>query len=123
MSPLEQLFALEVEFHRRLRTEAHGSGDAAATHTSYALQSGYEQLLQHVGSVTESDVEALRERLLLAGDAGMCLCSGFCDGDAGVGADRDWMSAMGSILILAIGAGTSANLRPWPHLATFWQQY
>ena len=49
MSPLEQLFALEVEFHRRLRTEAPGTGDAAATHTSYALQSGYEQLLQRVG--------------------------------------------------------------------------
>jgi len=69
MSPLEQLFALEVEFHRKLRTSAPGSGDAVAIHTSYALQSEYEQLLKRVGSVTEADVEAVRERLLMAGDA------------------------------------------------------
>jgi hypothetical protein len=69
MSPLEQLFALEVEFHRRLRMEAPGTGDAAAIHTSYALQSGYEQLLQRVGRVTGPDIESLRERLSLAGDA------------------------------------------------------
>jgi len=69
MSPLEQLFALEVEFHRRLRTEAPGTGDAAAIHTSYALQSGYEQLLKRVGHVTFQDVESVRERLSLGGDA------------------------------------------------------
>jgi hypothetical protein len=69
MSPLEQLFALEVEFHRRLRTEAAGTGDVSAIHTSYALQSGYEQLLKRVGSVTGSEIEAVRERLLMAGDA------------------------------------------------------
>jgi len=69
MSPLEQLFALEIEFHRRLRTEAPGTGDAATIHTSYALQSGYEQLLKRVGRVTGPDIEAVRERLCLAGDA------------------------------------------------------
>lgn len=69
MSPLEQLFDLEIQFHRRLRTEAPGTGDAAATHTSYALQSGYEQLLQRVGRVTRPDIETLRERFSLAGDA------------------------------------------------------
>ncbi len=69
MSPLEHLFALEVEFHRRLRMDAPGTGDTAAIHTSYALQSRYEQLLRRVGSVTESEVEAVRERLLMAGDA------------------------------------------------------
>jgi hypothetical protein len=69
MSSLEQLFALEVEFHRRLRTSAPGTGDAAAIHTSYALQSGYELLLKRVGRVTESEVEAVRERLSLAGDS------------------------------------------------------
>ncbi len=69
MSPLEQLFALEIEFHRRLRTEAPGTGEAAAIHTSYALQSGYEQHLKRVGHVTGADIEALRERLTLAGDA------------------------------------------------------
>ncbi len=40
MSPLERLFRLEIEFHRRLRTEAAGSGDASSLHTSYALQMG-----------------------------------------------------------------------------------
>ena len=69
MSPLEQLFVLEIEFHRRLRTDAPGTGDAAAIHTSYALQSGYEQILQRVGRVTRPDIEELRERLSLAGDA------------------------------------------------------
>jgi len=69
MSPLEQLFALEVGFHYRLRISAPGTGDAGTTHTSYALQFGYEQLLKRVGCVTESEVEAVRERLLMAGDA------------------------------------------------------
>jgi len=69
MSPLDQLFALEVEIHRRLRTEAPGSGDAAAIHTSFALQAGYERLLQRVGVVTAEDIEAVRERSSLAGDA------------------------------------------------------
>ena len=40
MSALEHLFALEVEFHRRLRTLAPGTGDAKAIHTNYALQAG-----------------------------------------------------------------------------------
>ncbi len=45
MSPLEQLFVLKLELHRRLTTEATGIGEIAAIYTSYALQSGYEQLL------------------------------------------------------------------------------
>lgn len=44
MEPLEQRFAMEVEYHRRLRCEAAGV-DATSLHTSYALQSGYEPLL------------------------------------------------------------------------------
>ena len=34
---LEQLFSLEVEFHRRLRTEAPERSDTASLHTSYSL--------------------------------------------------------------------------------------
>jgi hypothetical protein len=68
MTPLEQLFALEVEFHRRLRTEAPGARDTAALHTSYALQSGYEPLLRRIGRVTPGEIESLRERYALAGD-------------------------------------------------------
>ncbi|MFI5461155.1 MAG: hypothetical protein ACHRXM_37585 [Isosphaerales bacterium] len=70
MAPLEQLFALEVEFHRRLRrAQALGTADAAAIHTSYALQSGYERLLQLIGHATARDIERLAERHNLAGDA------------------------------------------------------
>jgi hypothetical protein len=68
MAALERLFALEVEFHRRLRTESSGSCDARALHTSYALQSGYERLLGEVGRVAERDLEAVLERFLLVSD-------------------------------------------------------
>ena len=40
MSSLEQLFALEVEFHRKLRTNAPSTGDAAGIHTSYGCNQG-----------------------------------------------------------------------------------
>jgi hypothetical protein len=69
MAPLERLFALEVEFHRKLRWAAPSDAGVAALHTSYALQSGYEQLLRRVGSVTAQDVNRLTERLVLACDA------------------------------------------------------
>jgi hypothetical protein len=69
MPPLEHLFRLEIDFHRRLRTQAPGTGDAASLHTSYALQSGYEHLIRTVGPVTAQDIESLRERLTLAADA------------------------------------------------------
>jgi hypothetical protein len=71
MPPLEALFRLEIEFHRRLRTEAPGTADTRALHTSYALQSGYEPLLRAVGilTVTGQDIEHVRDRLTLAGDA------------------------------------------------------
>jgi hypothetical protein len=68
MSPLERLFALEIEFHRRLRCEAPGTADPAALHTSDALQSGYEPLLRQLGRVTAQDVTRLADRLHLAGD-------------------------------------------------------
>jgi hypothetical protein len=68
MSPLERLFALEVEFHRKLRCETPGTPDAAALHTSYALQSGYEPLLRRTGRVTAQDLSRLAERFTLTGD-------------------------------------------------------
>jgi hypothetical protein len=68
MAPLEQLFRLEIEFHRRVRCEAPATGDAPWLHTSYAMQSGYELLLSHLGSVAGNDVELLRERLALSAD-------------------------------------------------------
>jgi hypothetical protein len=68
MAPLEQLFRLEIEFHRRLRTQAPGQGDVRALHTSYALQAGYESLIRTAGSVTVQDVERLHARLGMVGD-------------------------------------------------------
>jgi hypothetical protein len=69
MSPLERLFTLEIEFHRKLRCEAPGTADPSALHTSYALQAGYELLLRGVGRVTAQDIARLTDRLLVAGDA------------------------------------------------------
>jgi hypothetical protein len=69
MSPLETLFRLEIDYHRRLRALAPFVPDAGSLHTSYALRFRYEVLLNSLGPVTAHDVDALRERLTLAGDA------------------------------------------------------
>ena len=69
MPPLEKLFRLEIEFHRRLRTQAPGTRDARALHTSYALQCGYEPLIRSLGTVTGPDIERLHARFAPAGDA------------------------------------------------------
>jgi hypothetical protein len=69
MSPLKRLFALEIEFQRRLRCEAPGTADATALHTSYALQAGYEPLLRGVRPVTAEDIGRLANRLLMTVDA------------------------------------------------------
>jgi hypothetical protein len=68
MAPLEQLFRLEVEFHRRLRADACGTVDSGSLHTSYAMQNGYEQLIRGVGAVTAQDVVSLAARQAFAGD-------------------------------------------------------
>jgi hypothetical protein len=63
MTPLEQLFALEIEFHHRLRCEAAGSRDVAALHASYAAQAGYQQLVAQLGeSVTFQTIERPRAK-------------------------------------------------------------
>ena len=49
MKPLERLFALEVDFHRRVREGVTGRAGIAAVHTSYAMQSGYEPLIREAG--------------------------------------------------------------------------
>ena len=69
MPPLETLFRLEIEFHRRLRTQAPGTVDASALHTSYALQSGYEPLIRSLGPVNGRDIDQLHARLAPAADA------------------------------------------------------
>jgi len=68
MSPMETLFRLEIDFHRRLRTQAPGTADAGTVHTSYAVQFGYDRLIRSLGSVTVRDLETLMERLMMAGD-------------------------------------------------------
>jgi hypothetical protein len=67
MSPLERLFALEIEFQRRLRCEAPGTADATALHTSYALQAGYEPLLRGLGLVTAQGLDRLAQLTRLLG--------------------------------------------------------
>jgi len=57
VSPLEKLFRLEIEFHRRLRADAPGTIDVGSLHASYALQTGYEQLLRATGPVTAQAVD------------------------------------------------------------------
>jgi hypothetical protein len=69
MPPLERLFLLEVEFHRRLRTQAPGTADTRALHTSYALQSGYEPLIRATALVKAHDIELIRQRHAVVGDA------------------------------------------------------
>jgi hypothetical protein len=68
MTPLEQLFRFELEFHRRLRDAAEGQGNAAAVHTSFALQHGYEALMRAAAGTTAHEVDVMKERLTLAGD-------------------------------------------------------
>lgn len=68
ISPLEKLFQLELDFHRRLRTEAPVTADATGLRTSYALQTGYEQLIPAVGTINARQIEQLRERITLAED-------------------------------------------------------
>ena len=60
MPPLEKLFRLEIEFHRRLPTQAPGT--ANALHTSYALQAGHEAL------IAAAEIDQFRERPTFAGD-------------------------------------------------------
>lgn len=68
MTPLEKLFGLEMEFHRRLRAQAPGTVDATALHTCYALQSGYEPLIRAAGLITADDIELIRQRQALVAD-------------------------------------------------------
>ena len=68
MAPLEHLFALEIEFHRRLRNEAPGTQDASALHVSFALQAGYEPLLRRIVGVTIEQIDQEARNLTLTND-------------------------------------------------------
>ena len=68
MTPLEKFYRLEVEFHRRVRALPPGIIETGSLHTSYAVQTGYEALLNAVGPVTALDVERLHDRLTLTAD-------------------------------------------------------
>jgi hypothetical protein len=68
MLPLEKLFRLEVEFHRRLRALPAGMIDAGSLHASYALQTGYEPLLHAVGAVTAFEIEMVERQFFLKAD-------------------------------------------------------
>jgi hypothetical protein len=68
VSPLEKLFRLEIEFHRRLRAAVPGTFDAGGLHASFALQTCYERLIGSVGAVTAADIDRVRQRLFLTSD-------------------------------------------------------
>ena len=69
MNALDRLFLLELNFQRKLRTEGLGRTTVDGVRTSYALQCGYESLIQSVGRATTArEIEQLRERLIMAGD-------------------------------------------------------
>ena len=76
MSPLERLFRLEIEFYRQLRTQAPGLDYTGDLHTSYAMQSGYEQLLRTTGPVAAFDIERLKHHLFPAADPRDVLAAG-----------------------------------------------
>ncbi len=68
MAPLERLFAYEIEFHRRLRTELAAFQDLGGLHTSYALGLGYEPIIRAVGSVSMREIDGVMKKMTLAGD-------------------------------------------------------
>jgi len=68
MTPLERLFRLEIEYRRILRCDAPGTPEAAAPHTSFALQHGYDELLRSVGKVTTTQLKRMAGELLTLGD-------------------------------------------------------
>jgi hypothetical protein len=67
--PLERLFRCELEFHRRVRCEVRGQKeDAAAARESFGLIHGYGELIQALTGAEDKDIEAMKERLMMAGD-------------------------------------------------------
>jgi hypothetical protein len=68
MPPLERLFRLEVQFHERLRAGGTDAAQGSGTHTSWALQAGYEQLIKEVGRVDAAEVVKLTNKMLAAAD-------------------------------------------------------
>ncbi|MGP0064059.1 MAG: hypothetical protein ACLQGP_10740 [Isosphaeraceae bacterium] len=51
------------------RLQAPGAADPSSLHTSYALQSGYEPLIRVASHATGHDIELIKQRHTLAGDA------------------------------------------------------
>jgi hypothetical protein len=64
MTVLDNLYSLEIEFHRRFRMEAINAVEAWSIHTSYALQHGYELLLRTVGTVDSAELAKVKDRMI-----------------------------------------------------------
>lgn len=64
MTSLEQLFRHEIEFARLARQ----SPNVEAPRASWAIGHDYEALLRNIGETTAPDLDALMQRILLAGD-------------------------------------------------------
>jgi hypothetical protein len=68
MSALETLFRHEVHFFEQVR-ESFRTSEALATHTSFALHHGYEELIRASAGTTGREVERLAVRLTFIGDS------------------------------------------------------
>ena len=68
MTPQERLFALEIEYHRRLWQACSGHDDPSGLHTSWAIGMGYEKLIAQAPTLKANDVVQLAQRMMLAGD-------------------------------------------------------
>jgi hypothetical protein len=74
---------LELEFHRRLRTPAPCTADASSLHTSFALQTGYEQLTPAIGTITIRENDQMRERFAAEVETRDLLAARFFEGASG----------------------------------------
>jgi hypothetical protein len=68
MKSQERLFALEMEFHRRLRQSCTGEAEDSEVHTSWAVGMGYEALIARSGAVTAEEVVRMAQRMMALGD-------------------------------------------------------
>ena len=71
---------------------APGVANTTGVHTIYALQCGYEQLIHQLGSATASDVEHIRQQLMLSYDSRDLLAA------------RDSLEQISSIRLLDVGS-------------------
>jgi hypothetical protein len=66
---------IEIEFHRRLRTQLPSAVDVGSLHKSYSCKCVYEHIVKDTGSVTVDEIEIIRERFTWSCDVGDVLAA------------------------------------------------